>query len=133
MNPEDDVNEAFRQFLKNIIPGNNVSNISPKPKINGCTDILFIRDAMGLSISQVCTMLDMPERNFYSYRDGAVPDAHYTHIIQTFHDVAKQFHDLGRKVTDVLLRRPIFKGSSFIEKIRNNKIKLENNDLLALA
>lgn len=130
MNEEDDVNEAFRQFLKNIIPGNNVSRIAPKK--DSYTDILFIRDTLGISNSQMCTMLDIRDATFYTYKNGGEPDVHITHFIQTYHEVAKQFDELGRQVTDVLLRRPIFKGSSFIEKVRNNKIKLETNDLLAL-
>lgn len=127
---EDDINNTLKAFLKEVPVDRKIHVLNKKSTYS--PELAFIKETLGFSVSDMCYILDIRSASYYSWlRGDSIPEAYNISVIEAYKAACDELVVLGCDL-NVLLRRHVFNGNSFLEKVRNNRINLEKNDLLGL-
>lgn len=83
--------------------------------------IAFIRDIFSLNTSDLAAILNVSRPTIYAWLDGQEPKPEKIPYIQKLSLGAQRMKALNIIRIDSLVRRPIFNGSSFIDKLKNEE------------
>ena len=93
-----------------------------KPDIRSPVEhIAFIREIFSLNMSDLANILNVSRPTIYAWLDGQEPKPEKLSYIQKLSLGAERIKTLNIVRIDSLVRRPIFNGSSFIDKLKNDE------------
>jgi len=76
-----------------------------------------IRDALGLNMSDLTAVLGVTRPTAYAWLNGQEPKPEAFRRIHELSRIADELSNLGIQRMDLLIKRPIFNGRSFLDKL----------------
>jgi transcriptional regulator with XRE-family HTH domain len=127
---EDDINSTLKAFLKEVPVDRKIHVL--KKKSTYAPELIFIKESLGITVNDICYLLNVRSQAYYDWlRGNSIPEAYNINLIEEYKAICDELSGLGCNLS-ILLRRHLFNGNSFIEKVRNNRINIERNDLIGL-
>lgn len=127
---EDDINNTLKTFLKEVPVDRKIHVL--RKKSTYAPELLFIKETLGITVNDIAYIISVRPSVYYDWLKGhSIPEDYNISLIEAYKAICNELRDLGCNLS-VLLRRHVFKGSSFLEKVRNNRINLEKDDLIGL-
>ncbi len=92
---------------------------SPMPSAIAPRDQLqFIRETLKLNMSDLASVLEVSRPTVYSWLEGVEPSRENYSQIARLKDIADEVNHLTIPRFEKLLKRPLFDGSSFLDKLK---------------
>lgn len=89
-----------------------------------------IRSALKLNMSDLASVLGVSRPTVYAWLDGETPSPENHRVITRLKGVADEVESIGIERIDKLLKRPIFGGASFLDKLKAQEATREQLQIL---